>query len=85
MGRRVIIQKSKALYPTQLLPEKREGSGAGSIPLANGSGSGSRRPNNMQILRIRIPKHCVPLFNNDIYPGLFHLSFSMNEGKELAG
>ncbi len=32
-----------------------EGSGAGSAPLTNGSGSGSRRPKNMRILLIRIP------------------------------
>jgi hypothetical protein len=36
-------------------------------------------------MRIRVPQHCAPLFNNDIYPGLFPLSFSMNEGKEMAG
>ncbi len=31
-----------------------EGSGAGSVPLANGSGFGFWRPKNIQILRIRI-------------------------------
>ncbi len=42
-------KKSKSLYPTQYLYEKREEF----IPLINGSGSGSRRPKNMRI-RIRI-------------------------------
>ncbi len=36
----------------QHIYEKREGSGAGSVPLINGS----RRPKNIRILRIRIPK-----------------------------
>jgi hypothetical protein len=31
-----------------------EGSGSGSVPLTNGSGSGSRRPKNIRILRILI-------------------------------
>jgi hypothetical protein len=44
-----LFQSAQHLY------EKREGSGArsGSIPLTNGFGSG--RPENMGILRIRIP------------------------------
>jgi hypothetical protein len=40
-------------YFASIIYEKREGSGAGSIPLTYGSGSG--RPENMLILRIRIP------------------------------
>ncbi len=42
-----LFQSAKHLY------EKREGSGSGSVPLTNRSGSG--RPKNMRILRIRIP------------------------------
>ncbi len=48
---------SGSLYPSQHLYEKREGSGSGarsgSIPLTNESGS--RRPKNIQIRRLRIP------------------------------
>jgi hypothetical protein len=36
-----------------IIYEKREGSGAGSIPLTNGFG----RPKNMRILRLRIPNN----------------------------
>jgi hypothetical protein len=48
-----LFQSAQHLY------EKREGSGAGSgsIPLTNGFGSG--RPENMGILRIRIPNTAV--------------------------
>ncbi len=42
----VILQSAQHIY------EKKEGYGAGSVPLTNGSGSG--RPKNMRILRIRI-------------------------------
>jgi hypothetical protein len=42
-----LFQSSQHIY------EKREGSGSGSLPMTNGSGS--RRSKNMQILRIRIP------------------------------
>jgi hypothetical protein len=46
----VLFQSAEHLY------EKRErsGSGAGSVPLTNGSGSGSERPKNMWIIRVRI-------------------------------
>jgi hypothetical protein len=45
----------QALFQSQHLFEKREGSGAGSgsVPLTNGFGSGSGRPKNMRI-QIRI-------------------------------
>jgi hypothetical protein len=47
---KVILQ---ALFQSaQHIYEKREGSGARSAPLTNGSGSG--RPKNMRILRVRI-------------------------------
>jgi hypothetical protein len=45
-----ILRKNPVL---QALFHKREGSGAGSVTLTNGSGSW--RPRNMRILRIRIP------------------------------
>jgi hypothetical protein len=52
----VILQ---ALFQSaQHIYEKREGSGSGFVPLTNGSGSG--RPKNMRILRIRI-LNTVPL------------------------
>ncbi len=55
----VRIRIISALFPfSQHLYEKREGSGSGavswSVPLTNGSGSA--RPKNLRILRIRIPK-----------------------------
>jgi hypothetical protein len=48
---RELFQSAQHIY------EKREGSGAGSgsAPVTNLTGSGSRRPKNMWILRIRIP------------------------------
>jgi hypothetical protein len=52
LGDSNLSKKSISLYTTQHLYEKREGSG--SIPLTNGSGTGSRRPKNMRILQIRI-------------------------------
>jgi hypothetical protein len=42
-------------YYLQALFHKREGSGTGSVPVTDGSGSGSWRTKNMQFLRIRIP------------------------------
>ncbi len=66
----VRIRIISALFPfSQHLYEKREGSGAGSwsVPLTNGSGS--RRPKNLRILRIQIPKtdilkiEYLPLFS----------------------
>ncbi len=38
-----------------------ERSGAGSVLVTNGSGCGSGRPKNIQILRIRDPQHCYTL------------------------
>jgi hypothetical protein len=42
--------------------------GSGSIPLTNGPGSGSERPNNMRILRIRIPNTGTVDTNQDSAP-----------------
>jgi hypothetical protein len=52
--------------PLNTIYEKKEGSGSGSVPLTNGSGSG--RPKNMRILRNRISNTAI-LDNQRRVPG----------------
>ncbi len=56
----VLFQSAQHIY------EKREGSGAGSVSLPNGSRSGPGRPKNMLILwiRFRIPNTEIMMFQN---------------------